>query len=83
MLLLTTWLTDAGAYFCGRWLRGARLAPDISPAKTWTGFFGGIATDYAGNVYISDQGNNRVQKVSVIPGLARTALILGSSKLLI
>ncbi|MBI3419230.1 MAG: phosphatidate cytidylyltransferase [Proteobacteria bacterium] len=36
------WLTDTGAYFCGRILRGVRLAPDISPSKTWAGFIGGI-----------------------------------------
>ncbi|HVY12864.1 MAG TPA: phosphatidate cytidylyltransferase, partial [Alphaproteobacteria bacterium] len=36
------WFTDTGAYFLGRTLRGARLAPDISPAKTWAGFIGGL-----------------------------------------
>ncbi len=50
MVLLcgATWLTDAGAYFFGKFLRGARLAPDISPSKTWTGVFGGIATAILG-----------------------------------
>jgi phosphatidate cytidylyltransferase len=41
-LCSTVWLTDTGAYFCGKTLRGARLAPDISPSKTWAGFFGGL-----------------------------------------
>lgn len=43
MVLLcgAVWLTDTGAYFCGKWLRGAKLAPDISPSKTWAGFIGG------------------------------------------
>lgn len=38
------WLTDTGAYFFGRALKGARLAPDISPSKTWAGLMGGFVT---------------------------------------
>jgi phosphatidate cytidylyltransferase len=47
-LCATVWLTDTGAYFCGKTLRGARLAPDISPSKTWAGFFGGLIGGQAG-----------------------------------
>lgn len=36
------WATDVGAYFMGRLLKGPKLAPRISPNKTWAGFFGGI-----------------------------------------
>jgi phosphatidate cytidylyltransferase len=36
------WVTDSGAYFMGRMLKGPKLAPRISPNKTWAGFFGGI-----------------------------------------
>lgn len=36
------WATDIGAYFAGRAFGGARLAPSISPAKTWSGLFGGM-----------------------------------------
>jgi phosphatidate cytidylyltransferase len=34
--------TDVGAYFAGRMFGGPKLAPRISPKKTWAGFFGGI-----------------------------------------
>jgi phosphatidate cytidylyltransferase len=34
--------TDIGAYFSGRLIGGPKLAPTISPKKTWAGFFGGI-----------------------------------------
>lgn len=37
------WACDSGAYFAGRAIGGPRMAPVISPNKTWAGFFGGIA----------------------------------------
>ena len=36
------WACDSGAFFAGRGIGGARLAPAISPNKTWAGFIGGI-----------------------------------------
>lgn len=36
------WACDSGAFFAGRAIGGARLAPEISPNKTWAGFVGGI-----------------------------------------
>jgi phosphatidate cytidylyltransferase len=35
--------TDTGAYFMGRQIGGEKLAPDISPGKTWSGAIGGFA----------------------------------------
>jgi phosphatidate cytidylyltransferase len=35
--------TDCGAYVVGRMVGGAKLAPRISPGKTWAGAFGGLA----------------------------------------
>ncbi len=37
------WATDIGAYFTGRSLGGPKLAPRISPSKTWSGLGGGVA----------------------------------------
>ena len=42
-LAAVIWLTDSGAFFTGRQIGGERLAPDISPSKTWSGAIGGFA----------------------------------------
>ncbi len=42
------WLTDIGAYGVGRVIGGPRLAPSISPGKTWAGAVGGLLLAVAG-----------------------------------
>jgi phosphatidate cytidylyltransferase len=36
------WATDTGAYFFGRTIGGPKLAPRLSPNKTWAGLLGGM-----------------------------------------
>lgn len=49
--VLIVWACDGAAYFVGRALKGPKLAPVISPNKTWTGAIGGtiaaLAAGYA------------------------------------
>jgi phosphatidate cytidylyltransferase len=42
--------TDIGAYFAGRTIGGPKIAPAISPSKTWAGLLGGMAA--AALVYV-------------------------------
>jgi phosphatidate cytidylyltransferase len=36
------WATDISAFFAGRRFGGLKLAPAISPSKTWSGLLGGV-----------------------------------------
>jgi phosphatidate cytidylyltransferase len=41
-LFAVAWTTDTASYAVGRLIGGPKLAPDISPQKTWSGFIAGI-----------------------------------------
>ena len=73
-LLLVLWATDSGAYFVGRLIGGARLAPLISPGKTWAGFFGGTASGalvgLAVSILVQDVSTVRAVSASVFVSLA-------------
>ena len=49
-LFLIVWATDTGAYVFGRSIGGPKIAPAISPSKTWAGLLGGCV--FAGIVML-------------------------------
>jgi len=74
MLLLVVIATDVGAYFSGRAIGGKKLAPSISPGKTWAGLGGGMIA--AGLVWViySNLNNSALWYVAFLSGIAMAIL---------
>jgi phosphatidate cytidylyltransferase len=56
-LFVAVWATDIGAYFAGRLIGGPRLAPRISPGKTWAGLIGAAVAAALAGVILSTLDN--------------------------
>jgi len=52
-VFIIVWATDTGAYFAGINLGKHKLAPGISPNKTWEGFVGGLLASMAGALLLT------------------------------
>lgn len=53
IILTLTFFSDVGGYIAGNLLGGPKLAPSISPNKTWSGALGSICLTVAGGVLMS------------------------------
>jgi phosphatidate cytidylyltransferase len=55
-LFFLVWTTDSAAFVGGRFFEGPRLAPSISPNKTWSGFvtglIGGVGVGYGTSLWL-------------------------------
>jgi phosphatidate cytidylyltransferase len=63
-LFVAVWTTDTGALLFGKLIGGPKLAPVLSPNKTWAGFVGGIvAAAIAEAIYAEIIGGNAFRGV--------------------
>jgi phosphatidate cytidylyltransferase len=53
LTMLTVFANDTGAFFVGRALGRHKLAPAVSPAKTWEGAAGGLVCSILGAIVIA------------------------------
>ena len=68
--LLICWLGDSLAYFAGSAFGRHKMAPSISPAKSWEGFFAGIAGAVGGAILAGTVGAGFPLIVMVVIGAA-------------
>ena len=79
-VFLVVWSSDIGAYAAGRIFGGRRLAPSISPGKTWSGAAGGlVASMMLGGIVAGV--SVRVIMASLAVGIASQLGDLGESAL--
>lgn len=73
-LFAVAWTTDTASYAAGRLIGGPKLAPRISPKKTWSGFIVGTTTPalvgYAFATFLEDTSALALALVSVALALA-------------
>jgi phosphatidate cytidylyltransferase len=76
-LLCVVWAGDIGAYLIGRWIGGPRLAPRISPGKSWAGAVGGLVAAVAAGLLaahvLSDTATLRVVVIAAALGVIAQA----------
>ncbi len=71
------WLTDIAAYFFGKFIGGKKLAPSISPSKTWSGAIGGTLFGVLGGAAVATLANARFAIMHIVIALGRFGVFAG------
>jgi phosphatidate cytidylyltransferase len=69
-LFAVVWMTDIFAYFVGRAVGGPKLAPTISPGKTWSGAIGGTAFGVGAGLAVAHLAAGRASIAVAVLALA-------------
>ncbi len=73
-VFILVWAADSGAYFAGRKFGKHKLAPKVSPGKTWQGVIGGIITaSILAFIFMQTAGSAIFQKGSTLSLVALSA----------
>lgn len=70
--------TDVGAYFAGRTIGGPKIAPKISPSKTWAGLAGGAAGAIF-VLFLTETQTGAVGTPGAIAGLGLAAAVIAQA----
>jgi len=66
-IFIIVWTTDTAAYIFGRLIGGPKLAPSISPKKTWAGLIGGtLSAGLVGSIFALWIGETSVAKLALL-----------------
>lgn len=77
-LFAVVWSTDVAAFFAGRAIGGPKLAPRLSPKKTWSGAIGGAVAAVAAGVAVAGLGGvQKLWPVAAVSLLAAVAAEVG------
>lgn len=80
LLIAIVAAADIGAYFSGKAWGKAKLAPNVSPGKSWAGFWGGLASSVSLVVVVwvlFDDGRHNAIAVIAVAVITSLASVLG------